>query len=160
MKIIVNNETEKRYLESILGVLYEADVLAEVEEIQSDLEPDERLSVAQMRLAHELFGRYHVPVEVDSGEPHHEYEDGEFVTGKCRLCGTWTQGVEEGVDLSVVSVDEMFSDAEQEKWLCAECYHNNRCAECGEHFPDDQLDRSEDYPVCKSCMAKDGDTHD
>lgn len=154
MKIVVNNETEKQYLECILHALVDCDAVGAMEDVLNELEPDERPGRAYINLFIEAFLlRYHVPIEVDSKEPHFEYEDGDFVSGKCRICGTWTMGVEDNVDLSVVEVDRLFSRKEQEDWLCDSCYRNNRCELCGEHYPDEQLDRSEDYPICTSCQA-------
>lgn len=131
MKIIVANEQEKALIKRFLKAMKELDGVDTIVELDTETASgDEQYFEGDDRIFLEDAISYAV-VEVDETvsdicvEHHH-------LTGTCSVCGTQTEGTEDGDDISYADYLEMTSPEAMKEWKCYECWQQDMSEPEGE----------------------------
>lgn|GEM_PF-6664396 len=114
MKIIVNNEHEKKLVENFLDLLKE-DGLAVLEEWDGD---NTFLTPYDFRILGDNV--YYFKVEIDKEETDLHFEETDFVEGVCNMCKETWVGFQDGYELTYRGLLELNKNKELD--YCEDCY--------------------------------------
>lgn len=123
MKIIVNNEAEKRLIQDFADGLSSGLLdFVEIEDHRgaegSSYEPF--LTSDEYRFLNN--GLMNVTVEIDTKEWQLEAE-GDIVTGNCVVCGAFTEGIIDGGDVGFEEYERLTNKEERDSWKCETCFN-------------------------------------
>lgn len=122
MKIIVNNEEEKKLLLKFIYAMHDFgfDAIEEADNnfLKDCSDEDPALWYHELKAISD--GLIYTKIIVDSSVPEIYYDNDDLVVGTCCRCGTETEGTPDG-ETSYSDYLRLMSEESQKKWLCNSC---------------------------------------
>lgn len=132
MRVIVQNEAEKRLLQKFFDYLNETGI-EDMEKDDIDEWAEERvdemwLSSDEWNLMRDNFGKY-TNIVIDPKESEMYFDGDEMITGTCHKCAKRTVGTIDGDAISYSEYLRLNSPEVQQHWYCDTCWNNGSVEE-------------------------------
>lgn len=114
MKIIVNNENEKKLMEEFMDLLWEWGL----ETLEDDDHGSAFVEMEGYRILKSDTNLNGTKVEIDNEEPEMTLYETDFVNGYCVTCGEYWEGFPEGYELAYKG----FRELDNSNLKCEDCY--------------------------------------